>query len=81
MLDTVTAFIVAWLPTIVGLIGSISVVASCIANWKKVISEVRQSNELSQVIAQNKILLDELRKANKLNRELLTKIDKIKRGE
>ena len=77
MLDTATAYVIAWLPTIIGLIGSISVVASCIANWKKVITEVKQSDELSQVLTQNKILLDELRKANKLNRELLTKIDKI----
>lgn len=81
MFDTVTAYIIAWLPTIIGLIGSISVVASCIANWRKVVQEVKQSNELSQVLTQNKILLDELRKANKLNRELLTKIDKIQRGE
>lgn len=77
MLDTITAYVIAWLPTILGLVGNISIVASCIANFKK----ISASNELKEVIGQNKVLLDELRKANKLNRELLTKIDKIQRGE
>ena len=81
MLDTITAYVIAWIPTIFGLLGNISVVASCIANWKKMITQVSQSTELQQVITQNKILLDELRKANKANRELLTKIDRIQRGE
>ena len=81
MLDTITAYVIAWIPTILGLIGNVSIVASCIANWKKLAAQVSQTTELKQVIAHNKILLDELRKANRLNRELLTKIDQIQRGE
>lgn len=81
MLDTITAYIIAWIPTILGLIGNVSIVATCFANWKRLASQVSQSTELKQVISQNKILIEELRKANRLNRELLTKIDKIQRGE
>lgn len=81
MLDTITAYVIAWIPTILGLIGNVSIVAACISNWKKVAAEVKQSNELQEVLSQNRLLVEELRKANKLNRELLTKIDKIQRGE
>ena len=81
MLDTVTAYVIAWLPTVIGIIGNVSIVATSIASWKRVATEIKQSNELSQVLTQNKMLLDELRKANKANRELLTKIDKLQRGE
>ena len=81
MLDTVTAYVIAWLPTIIGILANVSIVATTVANWKRVVTEIKSSNELSQVLTQNKMLLDELRKANKANRELLTKIDKIKRGE
>lgn len=81
MLDTVTAYVIAWLPTVIGIIGNVSIVATSIASWRRVATEIKQSNELSQVLTQNKMLLDELRKANKANRELLTKIDKLQRGE
>ena len=81
MLDIITAYVIAWIPTILGLLGNVTIVASCISNWKKVATEVKQSNELKEVLAQNRLLVEELRKANKLNRELLTKIDKIQRGE
>ena len=81
MIDTITSYVIAWIPTILGLLGNVTIVATCISNWKKVATEVKQSNELKEVLTQNRLLVEELRKANKTNRELLTKIDKIKRGE
>lgn len=81
MIDTITMYVIAWLPTLIALVGNISLVASCFANWKRVAQEIKASNELREVLAQNKMLVDELRKANRLNKELLTKIDKIQRGE
>lgn len=81
MLDTITAYVIAWLPTVIGVIGNVAIVATTFANWKRIVTEVKSSNELREVIAQNRILLDELREANRLNKKLLTKIDKIQRGE
>lgn len=81
MLDTITAYVIAWIPTILSVLSNISIVATCFSKWKTVASELKQSNELKEVLTQNRLLVEELRKANKLNREMLTKIDKIQRGE
>lgn len=48
---------------------------------KKTIAQVRETNEFKMVLEQNKVLVEELKKANRLNKELLTKIDRIHRGE
>lgn len=81
MIDTVTAYVIAWLPTLIAFASNLALVFSCFSNWKKVGAEIKNSTELNEVLAQNKMLVEELRRANKLNRELLTKIDKIQRGE
>lgn len=45
------------------------------------INKIKETNEYKKLIEQNKQLMTELQEAKKLNKELLTKIDRIARGE
>lgn len=46
-----------------------------------VIKKIKETNELKNVLEQNKLLVAELREQKKMTRELLTKIDRIARQE
>ena len=76
-MDAVLEYIVSFLPTIVALIGEISVIAKVISIFKK----TKETDEFKKVCRMNAQLIQELREAKKLNKELLTKIDHIERGE
>ena len=76
-MDAVLQYIVSFLPTIVALIGEISVIAKVISIFKK----TKETDEFKKVCQMNAQLIQELREAKKLNKELLTKIDHIERGE
>ena len=76
-MDAVLQYIVSFLPTIVALIGEISVIAKVISIFK----QTKETDEFKKVCQMNAQLIQELREAKKLNKELLTKIDHIERGE
>ena len=61
----------------------IAFLAECgIVKWAiGAIKKIKETNELKAVIDQNKVLVAELREAKRLNKELLTKIDRIARKE
>lgn len=48
---------------------------------KAALKKIKETDEFKKIIEQNKVLAAELKKSNQLNRELLTKIDRIKREE
>lgn len=70
-------YIIQFIPTIVALIAECGIVKYALDVLKK----AKNTSEMKAVIDQNKILVQELREAKKLNKELLTKIDRISRGE
>ena len=76
-MDAVLEYIVSFLPTIVALIGEISVIAKVISIFKN----TKETDEFKKVCQMNAQLIQELREAKKLNKELLNKIDHIARGE
>lgn len=76
-MDAVLEYIITFLPTIVALIGEISIVAKTISIFKK----TKETDEFKKVCQMNAQLIEELRESKKLNKELLTKIDHIARGE
>lgn len=66
-----------YLPLLIAMLAECGIVKWAIA----AISKAKETNELKAVVAQNKTLVQELREAKKLNKELLTKIDRIQREE
>lgn len=77
MLETILQYVVQYLPALVAIIGELGIVKSCISTLNK----AKETAEFKAVAEQNKILIQELRESKKLNKELLTKIDRIQRGE
>lgn len=77
MLETILQYVVQYLPAVVAIIGELAVVKSCFTT----LSKAKETAEFKAVVEQNKILVQELRESKKLNKELLTKIDRIHRGE
>lgn len=70
-------YIALYAPVLVALLSEVGIIKFAI----KTLGDAKETKEFKRLAAQNKILLEELREANKLNKELLTKIDKIQRGE
>ena len=70
-------YIVQFLPTVIAILGEIGVIKFAL----NMLAKAKETKEFKAVVEQNKILVQELREAKRLNKELLTKIDKIHRGE
>lgn len=77
MLETILQYVVQYLPAVVAIVGELAIVKSCFTT----LSKAKATEEFKAVAAQNKVLVQELRESKRLNKELLTKIDKIQRGE
>ena len=76
-MDIVLQYIVTLIPAVLALLSEIGVVKYAFSTLKK----AKETQEFKAVVEQNKILVKELREAKRLNKELLTKIDHIHRGE
>lgn len=76
-MNEVVSYIVQFIPTIVALIGQISVIAKAISTFK----HTKEDDCYKAMVEQNKILIQELKETKRLNKEYLTKIDRIARGE
>jgi len=76
-MSQILEYIIQFIPVIVSVIAEIGVVAAALSTLKK----AKETKEFKAVVDQNKILVQELREAKALNKELLTKIDRIHRGE
>lgn len=70
-------YILQFLPALVAIIGEVGIVKFAISTLQK----AKETKEFKEVVEQNKILVSELKDAKRLNKELLTKIDRIHRGE
>ena len=66
-----------FVPTIIALISEVGVIKFAISTLQK----AKETKEFKAVADQNKQLINELREAKRLNKELLTKIDRIHRGD
>lgn len=76
-MDIVLQYIVTLLPTITAILAEVGIV-----KWSlKTLAKAKETKEFKAVVEQNKVLINELRESKKLNKELLTKIDRIQRGE
>lgn len=70
-------YFLQFVPTIIALISEVGVIKFAISTLQK----AKETKEFKAVVDQNKQLINELREAKRLNKELLTKIDRIHRGE
>ena len=73
----ILGYILQFLPTLVAIAGEIGIIKFAI----NMLAKAKETKEFKAVVEQNKVLVSELREAKKLNKELLTKIDRIHRGE
>lgn len=69
--------IMTYLPMLVALISEVGIIQYAI----KSINTVKQSKEFKQVIDCNRVLTQKLNEQMELNKELLTKIDRVNRGK
>ena len=76
-MDIVLQYAATLLPTLLAVLAECGVVKYAF----KVLKEAKETREFKELIRQNRALLTELRLEKQLTRELLTKIDRIKRGE
>lgn len=76
-MNVILEYIVMFIPTVVAIVSEIGVIAAALSTLKK----AKETQEFKNVVEQNKLLVQELRESKKLNKELLTKIDRIHRGE
>lgn len=76
-LEVILEYVVTYLPALVAIVGELAIVKNCFSTLKK----AKDTAEFKAVAEQNKVLITELREAKKLNKELLTKIDRIYREE
>lgn len=76
-MDIVLQYVLSYVPTLIALLGEVTIIKIAV----KAIKKSFESNEYKVMVEQNAALLKELREAKKLNKEYLTKIDRIKRGE
>ena len=70
-------YFLQFVPTLIALISEVGVIKFAISTLQK----AKETKEFKAVVNKNKQLINELREAKKLNKELLTKIDRIHRGE
>ena len=70
-------YFLQFVPTIIALISEVGVIKFAISTLQK----AKETKEFKAVVEQNKQLINELREAKRLNKELLTKIDHIHRGD
>lgn len=70
-------YVVTYIPVLLAIISEVGIVKYALS----ILSKAKETKEFKAVVDQNKILVNELREAKKLNKELLTKIDRIQRGE
>ena len=70
-------YFIEYLPVLLAIIGELGIVKACI----KKLGEMKETKEYRTLVSQNKQLISELKEQQKLNKELLTKIDKIDRGD
>lgn len=75
ILGTIWEYVIIAVPAILAIVGE--VVINKLTT--KTIDNLKESKEVKEVIAQNKVLVKELREQRKLYNELLTKIDRIQR--
>jgi F420-0:gamma-glutamyl ligase-like protein len=74
-METFLQYIVQYVPTIIAILSECVVV-----KWAlKVLKEAKEIKDFKKLSSQNEALLKELKDAKKLNKELLTKIDRIER--
>lgn len=76
-MNVILEYVIMFIPTIVAIVSEIGVIAAALSTLKK----AKETQEFKNVVEQNKLLVQELRESKKLNKELLTKIDRIHRGE
>lgn len=76
-MEIILEYILQFLPALIAIIGEVGIVKFAISTLQK----AKETKEFKEVVEQNKILVNELREAKRLNKELLTKIDRIHRGE
>jgi hypothetical protein len=70
-------YVLQYVPILIAIAGELGVIKFAL----NMIAKAKETKEFKAVVQQNKILIGELREAKRLNRELLTKIDRIHRGE
>lgn len=76
-MEQIISYVVTYIPVLLALAAECGVFKYAIDVLKK----AKETKEFKDVVEQNKLLLQELREAQRLNKELLTKIDRIQRGE
>jgi GTP-binding protein EngB required for normal cell division len=76
-INTILELLPTWLTALLALASECLVVKYAIKSLK----ESKDSREIKELIKQNRQLLNSLREEKALTKELLTKIDKIKRGD
>lgn len=70
-------YVTIYAPVVLAVLSEALVATKVFSTLKK----AKDTEEFKAVATQNKILIQELRESKKLNKELLTKIDRIQRGE
>ena len=73
----ILSYILQFVPTLIAIAGEIGIIKFAF----NMIAKAKETKEFKAVVEQNKILVKELRESKRLNKELLTKLDGIKRGD
>ena len=76
-MDIILQYILQFLPTLVAIAGEIGLIKFAMS----MIAKATEMKEVKAIVEQNKILLAELKESRRLNKELLTKIDRVYRGD
>lgn len=77
MESIILEYAIIYIPVILAIISEISIFKHAISTLNK----TKETAEFKAVTEQHKVLVQELRESKRLNKELLTKIDRINRGE
>lgn len=73
----ILGYILQFLPTLIAIAGEIGIIKFAM----NMLAQAKETKEFKAIVKQNNVLINELKEAKKLNKELLTKIDRIHRGE
>lgn len=75
--NVILEYVAIYAPVVFAILSEALMATKVFSTLKK----AKETEEFKAVAAQHKILIQELRESKRLNKELLTKIDRIQRGE
>ena len=76
-METVLNYIITYGPVVLATLFEVLISKHAITT----LSKAKETAEFKALVEQNKVLVEELRESKKLTKQLLTKIDRIERGE